>query len=41
MSVISDEEDDRFEAARAGASGYLLKDIPLDEVAEAVRALIK
>ncbi len=41
MLTISDEEDDRFEAIRAGASGYLLKDIPLDEVAEAVRALIE
>jgi DNA-binding NarL/FixJ family response regulator len=41
MLTISDEEEDRFEAIRAGASGYLLKDTPLDEVAEAVRALIK
>jgi DNA-binding NarL/FixJ family response regulator len=41
MLTISDEEEDLFEATRAGASGYLLKDIPLDEVAEAVRALIK
>jgi DNA-binding NarL/FixJ family response regulator len=41
MLTISDGEEDRFEAIRAGASGYLLKDIPLDEVAEAVRALIK
>jgi DNA-binding NarL/FixJ family response regulator len=41
MLTISDEEEDRLEAARAGASGYLLKDIPLDEVAEAVRALVK
>ena len=37
--TISDEEEDLFEAIRAGASGYLLKDIPLDEVAEAVRAV--
>ena len=37
MLTISDEEEDLFEAIRAGASGYLLKDIPLDEVAEAVR----
>ena len=41
MLTISDEEEDLFEAIRAGASGYLLKDIPLDEVAEAVRALIR
>jgi DNA-binding NarL/FixJ family response regulator len=40
MLTVSDAEDDRFEAIRAGASGYLLKDIPLDEVAGAVRALI-
>jgi DNA-binding NarL/FixJ family response regulator len=31
--------EDLFEAIRAGASGYLLKDIPLDEVAEAVRSV--
>ena len=37
--TISDEEDDLFEAIRAGASGYLLKDIPLDEVADSVRAV--
>jgi DNA-binding NarL/FixJ family response regulator len=37
--TMSDEEDDLFEAIKAGASGYLLKDIPLDEVAEAVRAV--
>jgi DNA-binding NarL/FixJ family response regulator len=39
MLTISDEEADLFEAIRAGASGYLLKDIPLDEVAESVRAV--
>ena len=39
MLTISDEEEDLFEAIRAGASGYLLKDIPLDEVAGAVRAV--
>ena len=37
--TISDEEEDLFEAIRAGASGYLLKDIPLDEVADAVRSV--
>ena len=34
MLTISDEEADLFEAIRAGANGYLLKDIPLDEVAD-------
>ncbi|HUJ06058.1 MAG TPA: response regulator transcription factor [Streptosporangiaceae bacterium] len=37
--TMSDEEDDLFEAIKAGASGYLLKDIPLDDVAEAVRSV--
>ena len=39
MLTISDEEEDLFEAIRAGASGYLLKDIPYDEVAVVVRAV--
>ena len=39
MLTISDEEEDLFEAIRAGASGDLLKDIPLDEVAGAVRGV--
>src|ERR1700728_4214880 len=37
--TISDEEEDLFEAIRAGASGYLIKDIPLDEGAATVRAV--
>src|SRR5215472_9379620 len=37
--TMSDEEDDLFEAIRAGASGYLLKDISLEEIADAVRAV--
>ncbi len=37
--TISDEDDDLFEAIRAGAIGYLLKDIPLDELADSVRAV--
>ncbi len=37
--TMSDEEEDLFEAIKAGASGYLLKDIPLDQVAEAVRSV--
>ena len=39
MLTISDEDEDLFEAIRAGASGYLLKDIPLDELADSVRAV--
>ena len=38
MLMISDEEEDLFEAM-GGASGGLLEDIPLDEVAEAVRSV--
>ena len=39
MLTISDEEEDLFEAIRAGASGYLLKDIALEELADSVRAV--
>jgi DNA-binding NarL/FixJ family response regulator len=37
--ILTISDEDLFEAIRAGASGYLLKDIPLDEVAEAVRSV--
>jgi DNA-binding NarL/FixJ family response regulator len=35
----SDEEVDLYESIKAGASGYLLKEISSDEVAEAVRSV--
>ena len=37
MLTISDEEEDLFEAIKAGATGYLLKDVSIDEVADVVR----
>ncbi|WP_308279717.1 response regulator transcription factor [Phycicoccus mangrovi] len=37
MLTMSDDEDDLFEAIKAGASGYLLKDLPGEEVADAIR----
>ncbi len=37
MLTVSDEEADLFDALKAGASGYLLKDTSIEEVAEAVR----
>lgn len=36
MLTMSDEEDDLFEAIKAGASGYLLKDVPGEEVLAAI-----
>ena len=39
MLTISDEEVDLYEAIKAGASGYLLKEISIEEVANAVRAV--
>ncbi len=35
MLTISDEEADLYDAIKAGASGYLLKEIPIEEVADA------
>jgi len=39
MLTISDEEADLYEAIKAGAMGYLLKEISIEEVAGAVRAV--
>jgi DNA-binding NarL/FixJ family response regulator len=39
MLTMSDDEEDLYEAIRAGASGYLLKDLPIDEVASSIRAV--
>ena len=41
MLTVSDEEDDLFEAVKAGANGYLLKEISVEEVAEAIRAVVQ
>jgi DNA-binding NarL/FixJ family response regulator len=38
--TISDEESDLFEAVRAGANGYLLKDVPGEDIAEGIRAVV-
>ena len=37
--TVSDEEADLYEAVKSGASGYLLKDSSIEEVAQAVRVV--
>ncbi len=39
MLTMSDEESDLYDAIRGGASGYLLKDSSIDQVAQAVRVV--
>jgi DNA-binding NarL/FixJ family response regulator len=39
MLTMSDDEADLYDAIRNGASGYLLKDASIDQVAEAVRVV--
>jgi DNA-binding NarL/FixJ family response regulator len=39
MLTISDDEADLYDAIKAGASGYLLKEIPIEEVADAIRSV--
>jgi len=39
MLTISDEEADLYDAIKAGASGYLLKEIPTEDVASSIRAV--
>ena len=40
MLTVSDEEEDLYEAVKAGATGYLLKEISIEEVANAIRAVM-
>ena len=39
MLTVSDEEEDLFEAIKAGASGYLLKEVDPSEIADALRQI--
>ena len=39
MLTVSDEEADLYEAVKSGASGYLLKDSSIEEVAQAVKVV--
>ena len=39
MLTISDEESDLYAAVRAGANGYLLKDVPGEQIADGIRAV--
>jgi DNA-binding NarL/FixJ family response regulator len=41
MLTVSEDEDDLFASVRAGATGYLLKEVSIEEVAEAVRAVAR
>lgn len=37
--TVSDEDDDVYAALRAGASGYLLKEVSAEEIGDAIRAI--
>jgi two-component system NarL family response regulator len=41
MLTVSDEEDDLYEAIKAGANGYLLKEISVEEVASAIHSVMQ
>jgi two-component system NarL family response regulator len=40
MLTVSDEDQDLYEAVKAGAVGYLLKEVSIEEVADAVRTVV-
>jgi len=40
MLTVSEEEADLYDAIKAGASGYLLKEISTEEIAQAIRSVV-
>ncbi len=40
MLTVSDEEEDLYESVKAGANGYLLKEIAIEEIGAMVRAIV-
>jgi len=41
MLTVSDEDEDLYEAIKAGANSYLLKEVSVEEVPEAIRAVVQ
>jgi DNA-binding NarL/FixJ family response regulator len=41
MLTVSEEEEDLYESVKAGANGYLLKEVAIEEIAGTVRALVQ
>ena len=41
MLTVSDEDDDLYDAIKAGANSYLLKEVSVEEVPEAIRAVVQ
>ena len=41
MLTVSDDEDDLFAAVKAGAAGYLLKEVSIEEIAGAITASVR
>ena len=39
--TVSEQDEDLFAAVRAGATGYLLKEVSIEELPEAVRAVAR
>jgi two-component system NarL family response regulator len=41
MLTVSDDKQDLYESVKAGANGYLLKEVAIEEIAETVRAIVQ
>ncbi len=41
MLTVSDEEEDLYESVKAGANGYLLKEVAIEEIGAMVRAIVQ